>query len=66
MILFYRRGKGLKGNNNLFKDKQPLERSSVFAPESPGELVKHVGFTALKPIDSDSLGIDKESAYLTI
>lgn len=66
MILFYRREKGLKRYNHLFKDKQHLERSSVFEPESPGELVKNAGFTALKPIDSDSLGIDKESAYLTI
>lgn len=30
-----------------------------------GELVKNADFTALKPIDSNSSGIDMESAYLT-
>lgn len=48
------------------KSNSSLTKSSVFTPESLDELVKNADFTALKPIDSDSLGTDKESEYLTI
>lgn len=39
-------------------------RSSVSASQSLDDLVKIA--VALKPIDSDSLGIDKESEYLAV
>lgn len=41
------------------KTISPQRRSSVFTLNSPGELVKNTDFTA-------SLGVDKESADLTI